>query len=63
MAVRLLAWIDDEGGVDWIAGFVSSDAVGRQAAMRTFHSREAAEQWVKDEAHLLDVEVEWIEGG
>lgn len=60
---RLLAWIDEDGGVAWVAGFTSSDALGRPPVSRTFLSRTAARQWVEDEAYLLGVEVEWLEGG
>lgn len=59
--MRLIAWIDEDGGVAYVAGYTSSDAVNRPPAKRTFFSREAARQWVADEAHLLGVEVQWIE--
>jgi len=68
MAVRLLAWIDEReawagGDAEFVAGYTSSDAVEREPARRSFRSDAAARQWVEDEARLLDVEVEWIEGG
>jgi hypothetical protein len=58
----LLAWITQSAQKRFVAAFVGAEAVHERApATHLCSTRAEAEQWVKNEAAVLDVAIEWLD--
>jgi hypothetical protein len=57
---KLLAWIEQGDGDQFVAAYLGSGARQRLPAMRICATSEDARQWVEAEAGALGVAVEWM---
>ena len=57
---KLLAWIEQGDGNQFVAAYVGSGARQRLPAMRVCVTSDDARQWVEAEAETLGVPVEWV---